>query len=143
MSERMRIDTPAEACAALAAMIVAADDLGTHEERAFLFERVRALPMFGDLDQAAFLELMSSTTKGLYASFPMDGSHISSKGVGDLVGMIRDALPAERRVEALETAVGLAQSDGVVSVEALLLQRLCEGLELDPDATKRLLGRFA
>jgi len=143
MNERMKIDTPAEACAALAAMIVAADELGTHEERAFLFERVHALPMFDGLDRAGFMELMAATTEGLYASFPMDGGRMSSRGIGDLVGMIREALPVERRVEALETAVGLAQSDGVVSVEALLLQRLCEGLEIDADSTKKLLGRFA
>jgi tellurite resistance protein len=139
----MRIETPAEACAALAAMIVAADELGTNEERRFLFDTVRALPMFEGLDRDEFMRLMADITAGLYDSLPMDGTRMSSEGVGRLVDMIREALPVDRRVEALETAVGLAQSDGVVSVEALLLQRLCEGLEIDSDATKRLLGRFA
>jgi tellurite resistance protein len=139
----MRIETPAEACAALAVMIVAADQLGTSEEREFLFEKVRSLPVFEGLDRAAFMKLMADTTEGLYDSMPMEGSRMSSAGVGRLVDMIREALPADRRVEALETAVGLAQSDGVVSVEALMLQRLCEGLEIDPDSTSELLGRFA
>jgi hypothetical protein len=67
---------------------------------------------------------------------------VSPDGVGRLVDMIRDALPAGRRVEALEAAVGLAKAGGVASVEALLLQRLCEGLEIDADATARLLGRL-
>ncbi|MGE0159908.1 MAG: TerB family tellurite resistance protein [Gemmatimonadales bacterium] len=139
----MKIDSPAEACAALAAIIVAADELGTTEERKFLFETVRALPIFQGLDHGQFKKLMSDTTEELYASFPMDGARVSSDGVGRLVDMIRDALPAERRAEALEAAVGLARSDGVTSVEALLLQRLCEGLDLDAAAASRLLGRIA
>jgi tellurite resistance protein len=139
----MRIETPAEACAALAAIIVAADELGTSEERTFLFETVRALPIFQGLAEGQFRKLMADTTEGLYTSFPMDGSRMSSDGVGRLVDMIRDALPTDRRAEALEAAVGLARSDGVVSVEALLLQRLCEGLEIDAASSSRLLGRLA
>jgi len=139
----MKIESPAEACAALAAIIVAADELGTNEERTFLFETIGALPIFEGLDRTQFTELMAATTARLYASFPTDGGRMSSDGVGRLVDMIRDALPADRRAEALEAAVGLARSDGVVSVEALLLQRLCEGLELDDDSSRRLLGRLA
>jgi tellurite resistance protein len=139
----MRVETPAEACAALAAIIVAADEVGTSEERRFLFETMEVLPIFQGLDHSQFMKLMADTTAGLYSAFPMDGSRVSSEGVGHLVNMIREALPAGRRIEALEAAVGLAQSDGVVSVEALLLQRLCEGLEIDPDSTRRLLGRLA
>ena len=139
----MRIETPAEACAALAAIIVAADELGTSEERKFLFETVRALPIFQGLDQRQFSQLMADTTARLYDSLPTEGARVSSEGVGRLVDMIRDALPAERRAEALEAAVGLAKSDGVASVEALLLQRLCEGLDLDANDSKKLLGRLA
>jgi tellurite resistance protein len=138
----MKIETPAEACAALAAIIVAADELGTIEERNFLFETVRALPIFEGLDQRQFTELMADTTASLYDSLPTDGGRVSSDGVGRLVDLIRDALPADRRAEALEAAVGLAKSDGVASVEALLLQRLCEGLDLDDDDSKKLLGRL-
>ena len=139
----MKIETPAEACAALAAIIVGADDLGTREERQFLFENVRALPMFEGLDQVQFSKLMADTTADLYDSMPTEGAHIRSDGVGRLVDMIRDALPADRRAEALEAAVGLARSDGVTSVEALLLQRLCEGLGIDAESSSRLLGRLA
>jgi tellurite resistance protein len=138
-----RIETAAEACAALAVLIAAADDLGTSEERGYLFETVKAMPIFADLDPKQFKKLMAETTAGLYASSTGGATRMSSADVGRLVDMIRDALPPERRVEALEVAVGLARSDGVVSVEALLLQRLCEGLEIDADATHRLLGRLA
>lgn len=138
----MRVDTPAEACAALAAIIVAADDLGTTEERRFLFETVEAMPMFEGLGHAQFMKLMADTTASLYDTMPMNDGRVSSEGVGQLVDMIRDALPEGRRVEALEAAVDLARADGVVSVEALLLQRLCEGLEIDATAAGRLLGRL-
>lgn len=136
----MKIETMAEACAALAVMIVAADEVGTREEREFLFETVATLPVFEGLDPSEFEKLVADTTERLYASLPVEGARLSSEGVGELVRMIREALPVKRRVEALEAAVGLAQSDGVVSVEALLLQRLCEGLEIDPESARRLLG---
>jgi tellurite resistance protein len=139
----LRVETPAEACAALAAIIVAADDVGTSEERKFLFETIEAMPMFEGLDHPQFMKLMADVTAGLYDSLPVKGGHVASEGVGQLVNMIRDALPAGRRVEALEAAVGLAKADGVESVEALLLQRLCEGLEIDPASMTRLLGRLA
>jgi hypothetical protein len=100
------------------------------------------MPMFDGLDHAQFMKLMADTTERLYSSFSMTGGHVSSDGVGQLVTMIRDALPAGRRVEALEAAVGLAKADGVESVEALLLQRLCEGLEIEETAASRLLGRL-
>jgi tellurite resistance protein len=137
-----KIETAAEACAALAILIAGADELGTNEERGFLFETVKAMPFFAELDQAAFKKLMADTTEGLYAATAMEGNRMASREVGHLVEMIRDALPADRRVEALEVAVGLARSDGVVSVEALLLQRLCEGLEIDAESMHRLLGRI-
>jgi tellurite resistance protein len=138
----MKIETAAEACAALAVMIVAADELGTDEERQFLFQSVKALPIFADLDGSEFMALIADTTEALYASLPTDGGRLSSDGVGQLVGMIRDALPAEQRVQALEAAVGLARSDGIVSGEALLLQRLCEGLDIAEDVKGRLLGEI-
>ena len=136
----MKIESAAEACAALAVMIVAADELGTDQERQFLFETVAALPIFADLDGSEFMALIADTTERLYATLPIDGGRLSSDGVGQLVGAIRDALPMERRVEALEAAVGLAQSDGIVSGEALLLQRLCEGLGISEEVKERLLG---
>lgn len=136
----MRIETAAEACAALAVMIVAADQLGTDEERRFLFEDVAALPIFGGLDQGQFRKLMADAADGVYSSLPMEGNRISSDGVGHLVRQIREALPQSQRIEALEAAVGLARSDGITSVEALLLQRLCEQLEIDPESTSRLLA---
>ena len=136
----MNIETPAEACAALAVMMVAADDLGSDEERQFLHETVAALPIFKDLSGPEFMALIADMTASLYSSLPVSGGRLSSEGVGQLVEMICAALPAEQRVEALEAAVGLAKSDGVVSGEALLLQRLCEGLEIGEDAKARLLG---
>jgi len=46
---QVRIESAAEACAALAVIIVAADELGTDEERDFLFQTVAALPIFEGL----------------------------------------------------------------------------------------------
>lgn len=128
----MRIETPAQACAALAALIAGADEVGTMEESRFLYETVAAMPVFADLDRVAFTELMHTTTDWVWAEFPTLGGRVTDEGVTDLLGLICDALPPELRSEAFRAAVGLARADGVTSEEELLLQRVCEGLEIDP-----------
>lgn len=135
----MRIETPAEACAALAVLIVGADDVGTAEESRFLFETVAALPIFEGLDRPQFTKLMADATEGVWSSVPIDGTRLSDKGVSDLVRRICEALPSELRTEAFKGAVGLARADGISGEEALLLERLCEGLEIDPELAKEYL----
>ena len=49
---------PAEAFAALATVIVGADQICTMEERQILFERTRHLEVFQSLDEAAFASLL-------------------------------------------------------------------------------------
>jgi tellurite resistance protein len=136
----MRIETPAEACAALAVLIVGADEVGTSEEGQFLFETVASLPIFEGLNRAQFTRLMADATEGVWSSVPIEGSRLSEDGVSEVLGRICEALPAELRTEAFEGAVGLARADGISDEEALLLERLCEGLEIDPDLARELLN---
>ena len=81
----MKIETPAEACACLAVLIAGADEVGTMEERRFLFENIAALPVFADFDQPQFSKLMEDATDWVWSEFPTDGGHITDDGVTKLV----------------------------------------------------------
>jgi hypothetical protein len=139
----MRIETPADACAALAVLIAGADEIGTMEEGRFLHDTVAALPMFSALDRVQFAKLMADAAEAVSSSFPMDGHRLSEEGVSDLLARICDALPPELRVETFRAAVGLARSDGMSNEEALLLERVREGLEIEPGLARELLQRRA
>ena len=136
----MKMETPAEACCALAVLIVGADGVGTTQESRFLFETMAALPMFHELDETRVAELMSDATDWVWSSFPHHGSRMTDEGVSDLLRLICEALPREARAEPFRAAVGLAQSDGVSPEEGLLLERLCDGLEIDPGLAREFLG---
>ena len=135
----MNIETPADACAALAVLIVGADEVGTAEEGHFLFETVSALSIFEHLDRTQFTELMAHATEEVWTSIPIEGTRLSDAGVTDLLQLICDALPTELRIEAFKGAVGLARADGISAEEAALLDRLCAGLEIDPRVAQEFL----
>jgi tellurite resistance protein len=127
----MGVETPAEACAALAVLIAGADEIGTMEESRFMFETVAAMPVFEGLGRAQFSKLMEETTDWVWSTFPVEGGRVTDAGVGDLLGLICKALPKEMRGDALKAAVGLAMADGMAEGEQNLLGRLCDGLEVD------------
>jgi hypothetical protein len=110
----MRIETPAEACAALAAIIVAADELGTTEERTFLFETIGALPIFEGLDRTQFTELMAATTAGLYDSVPTDGGRMSSEGVGPVATTVHRRPPGAGCPSEVRAALMASDRAGAV-----------------------------
>jgi tellurite resistance protein len=128
----MKLESPAEACAALAVLLAGADEVGTVEEGRFLFETVAAMPVFAGLDRSGFATLMGRTTEWVWSSFPTEGGRITDAGVSDLVARICNALPAEERLDTLKAAVGLARSDGVSAEEKQLLEALCGGLDIEP-----------
>ena len=133
------VETPADACAALAVLIVGADEIGTTEESEFLFGTMAALPIFAGLDQTQFAKLMVDATDWVWSSFPTEGSRVTEEGVSDLLRLICGALPPETRVDVFRAAVGLAQSDEMSSEEELLLERLRDGLEIDPRLAREFL----
>lgn len=127
-----RIQTPADACAVLALLVVGADDVGTMAEGRFLFDTIANLPMFEGLDHSSFGALMAETAEWVWSSYASDDNRISDEGISELLDMVCCALPEELRAETLRAAVGLAKADGMVEPEEILLKRLCEGLEIDP-----------
>jgi len=127
-----KIQTPAEACAALAALVVGADDVGTMAEGRYLFDTIAHLPVFEGMDTRSFGGLMAETAEWIWSSYATDGGHISDVDLTELLDMICLALPREVRAVTLRAVIGLAKADGMVEPEEQLLRRLCDGLGLDP-----------
>ena len=125
-----RIQTPADACAALAVLVVGADDVGTMAEGKYLFDTIAHLPVFEGMDTAGFGGLVAETAEWIWSTYAAD-NHISDKGLSELLDMICLALPREVRAVTLRAVVGLAKTDGMVEPEEILLRRLCDGLGLD------------
>ena len=128
----MSVETPAEACAALAVLIAGADGVGSIEEGRFLFDDVANMPIFEELDRLEFAALMSDTVEFVWSTFPNDGEQLSDEGVVDLLSMICAAVTPDLRADAFRMAVGMAKADGVSSEERVVLEVLCAGLEIDP-----------
>ncbi len=99
--------------------------------------------MFDELDETRVAELMADAIEWVWSSFPHDGSRMTDEGVSDLLGLICEAIPRELRAEPFRAAVGLAQSDGISPEEGLLLERLCDGLEIDPGLAREFLDPHA
>jgi hypothetical protein len=126
--ERAGIETPAEAYAALAALMVGADGLATMEEGRFLWERARVLPVFAGLDEAGFSHLVRDVTDRVWSTPPVLAGVFDDEALTGLIGGIRDALPEDLRVDALRMVSDLAWVDGYNFPEHALLERLRAGL---------------
>ena len=136
----MNIETPADAFAALAVLVLGADRVGTFEERRFLFERLADHEVFEGLDRDAFGTFMAETTDRVCAAFPTDGMRVTDEGVSEAVALIADVLNPELRSEAFRMAVDLARSDGMVLSEETVLERVQKGFGIDPEVAGELLG---
>jgi len=136
----MKIETPADAFAALAVLVLGADRVGTFEERRFLFERLSAHTVFGDLDGEAFATLVKETTDQVHDSFPIDDGRVTDEGVSEAVGMIAGTLSSELRTDAFRMAVDLARVDGMVRQEEAVLELVRDGLGIDRSTAAELLG---
>jgi tellurite resistance protein len=128
----MKMETPADACAAIAVLVAGADGIGTTQESRFLFETVAALPVFGDLDRSGMSELLASAAEWVWSERDPEGG-VRAKDLGEITDHIARALAPDLRADALKAAVGLARADGMSPEERDLLDRLRLGLAVDED----------
>jgi len=127
--EQARIESPAEAYAALAILMAGADGMGSLEEGRFITQRARAFPVFADLDATAFSELLEHMTEEVWPSLAARGDGFDEEALDGLIDRIRDVLPDDLRRDALRMASDLAWVDGYSYAEHALLQRLRAGLQ--------------
>ena len=124
----MDIETPAEAFAAIAAVVVGEDGVGTDDERDYLLEELSRMDAFADLDQGSFEELLKVVSDSVWQSLPNDGIRITTDGLTLLLEAVQNVLDEELCVDACRMASDLAGIDGETPEEHELLLFLRTGL---------------
>lgn len=125
----IRLDSAAEAFAAIASVVMAADTGVSDVERDYLFTEIRTLTVFDGLDEDGFSALLTRMTERVAAELPADGATVSAAGVGELARAARDVLTPERRAQALGMARSLAGAEGTEPAEFEVLELLRVGLD--------------
>jgi tellurite resistance protein len=120
----LSLENNREAFLAVLTVVAAADQVGSLEERDFLFQKVKALPTFADLAQGEFNKLLGAVTAKVYDALPTDEGAITPAGLDELLGLVKARLSTDECKGLVETAAALARSDGGGSAESELLERI-------------------
>ena len=126
----IQFDNNAEAFASVAVVVAAADKIGSLEEQAFLFEKVKNMAIFSEYDKASFAALLGGVVEKVYSTLPTTELFITAEGVAILCRALCEVLDADLRLEAYSMAVGLIRSDVATQEEMALLAGLHSGLDL-------------
>lgn len=121
----MNIETPAEAFAAIAAVVIGADGIGTDAERRYLLEELPRFDVFEDMDAGSFDVLIRTVCDTVWTTLPNDGSRITAEGLEMLIDACRDVLGPDQLVEACGMAESLADVDerSAEELEVILVLR--------------------
>jgi len=125
----MDFDSPAEAFAAIAGLVVGADAVGSSRERDYLFGDVRSLAVFAGLDDAAYAGLVADVVGRLVDEFGTDEGVLAPSAAAEVAAAACAVLDEDRRIQALGMARSLAGADGAAAAEGDVLERLRIGLE--------------
>lgn len=125
----IRIESPAEAFAAVASVVIAADSMGTMAERNAVLQRLKETPALSGQDNAALTALLTKVTGQLCDSLPVtDAGSFTSDAVGQVIAAVKAVLSAEQRGQALKLAEATIDADGASDPERALLTQLRAGL---------------
>jgi hypothetical protein len=113
-----------EAFLAVLTLVAGADDMGSLEERDFLLQKVKGIPIFGNPSSADFSKLLGKVTDVVYSQLPQDDGAISAAGIDTLLAAVRSALSADLRKTLIATATELASTDGGDGKEDALLTKI-------------------
>jgi hypothetical protein len=118
---------PAEAYAAVAAVAVGTDGVGSLQERDALFGPIQALEVFAGTD---FMALLGEVTDRVYSQLPMEGATFSAGAVDEVVAASKAVLSVEQQEDVCKMAAKLCVSDGQGVGEIALISQLRQGFGL-------------
>jgi len=125
----IRIESPAEALAAIASVVIAADSMGTLAERNAVLQRLKELPALAGQDNAALTALLTKLTGHLCESLPVtESGSFTAAAVDQVVTAVKGVLNPAQRAQALKLAEATIDSDGASDSERALLTQLRAGL---------------
>jgi hypothetical protein len=120
----LKFQKSSEAFLAVLSVVIGADQVGSLDERDFLFAKVKNLPLFGNPSIAEFSKLLGQVTETVYSQLPMDDGAISAAGVNSLLAEAKKLLTPEQQKSLLQIATELCKSDGAAAQENALLTQL-------------------
>jgi len=124
----LKFEKNTEAFLAVLTVVIGADNAGSLEERDFLFNKVKAIPIFGNPGQQDFSRLLGKVTDTVYAQLPLDDGAISPAGIDQLLAAAKDALSPELRKTLVATAGELMDADGADAAEKALMEKIRRAL---------------
>jgi len=117
-----------EAFLAVLTLVAGADQSGSLEERDFLFNKVKGLPLFGNPSTADFSKLLGKVTDAVYSGIPQQDGEFSTAGIDALLADVKKQLSPELRKSLVKVAGELCDADGTGANEVALLDKVCRAL---------------
>src|SRR5262245_46875518 len=125
----IRIESPGEAFAAVASVVIAADSMGSLAERNAVLQRLKEIPALSKQDNAALTALLTKVTAHLCESLSVtESGSFTSDAVGQVIAGVKGVLGPEQRGHALKLAEATIDADGATDTERALLTQLRAGL---------------
>jgi hypothetical protein len=120
----LKFEKNTEAFLAVLAVVIGADNVGSLEERDFLFKKVREIPIFGNPSSQDFSRLLGKVTDLVYTQLPQADGAISPAGIDTLLAEARNSLSPELRKSLVATAGELMDADGADAGEKSLIEKI-------------------
>jgi tellurite resistance protein len=125
----IRISGPAEALAAIASVVIAADSVGSLAERDAVIQRLKSTPAMAGQDGAAVKALLGRMTEHLCENLPVSESGaFTPAAVATLIAAVKPVLNGDQRGEALRLAEAIVVADSASDAERALVDQLRAGL---------------
>jgi len=126
----IRIESSAEAFAAVASVVIAADSMGSMDERDAVLQRLKQAPALKGQDTAALTAILTKVTSHLCDGLPTtETGAFTPAAVDQVITAVRGVLGAEQLAQALKLAEATMDSDGASESEKALLVQLRAGLK--------------
>jgi hypothetical protein len=109
---------------AVLTLVVGADQAGSLEERDFLFNKVKGLPIFANPSTADFSKLLGRVTDTVYSSLPQQDGELTAAGIDSLLAEVKKTLSPELRKTLVQIAGELGAADGADSKESELIDKI-------------------
>ncbi len=113
-----------EAFLAVLSAVVAADQVGSLEERDFLFGRVKDLDIMKGRAADEFRKMLGRVTEKVFETLPTDGGALTASGLDQLLDAATKKLSASGRKELLAVATELCKKNDTSDSERALLTKL-------------------
>jgi hypothetical protein len=120
----LKFDQDSEAFLAVLTIVIGADDVGSLEERDFLFSKVKDIPIFGNPNPKDFLKLLGQVTDTVYANVPQADGAFTPAGIDALLAAAKAKLNPELRKTLVSTANEIGAADGAEAKEDALLEKV-------------------